>query len=147
MSMVNEYLSFKLGREEYGIPIQEVQEIKQLEPWNRIPTAPAHVKGILNLRGQIVSVIDLPHALKMPPFEAGPNSVMIVLQYASGHVGLLVDSVSDVIELAPTDIQPAPQLKGVNPDHLLGLGVHQERMIILLNIPSVLDLKNTAQAA
>lgn len=110
-----------------------------------LPTTPPHVKGVLNLMGQMVSVIDLPKALKMKEFEPTAQSVMIVLEYETGHIGLLVDSVSDVIGLSMEQIQPAPLLEGLRPDHFLGLGVREERMIILLNIPSILSLKPSFQ--
>jgi len=130
-----EFLSFTLGAEEYGIDIQKVQELRGYDAVTRIANAPAYIKGVVNLRGIIVPIIDmrLKLALGTPTYDQ--FTVVIVLNLGTRVVGMVVDSVSDVITLTRDQIKPAPAMgSAVNSDYLLGLGTIDERMLILVDI-------------
>ncbi|OSZ67377.1 chemotaxis protein CheW [Hydrogenophaga sp. IBVHS2] len=138
-SHAGEFLSFRLGGEEYGIDILKVQEIRGYEVPTRIANAPQAVLGVLNLRGVIVPVIDM--RLKFHLTEAPYNSqtVTIVLTIGGRVVGMVVDSVSAVIALAQGQIRPAPTFSAaVATDHLIGIASpdpeHPEQLIILMDI-------------
>jgi len=130
-----EVLAFTLGREEYGIDILAVQEIRGYETVTRIANAPPFIKGVVNLRGVIVPVVDMriKFALANPTYDA--TTVVIVLNLGTSTVGIVVDSVSDVTNLTADQIRPAPDMGGaLNGDHLTGLGTVGDRMLILLDI-------------
>ena len=132
---VSEFLSFTLGAEEYGINILEVQEIRGYEAVTRILNAPAFMKGVVNLRGVIVPVVDMriKFGLGAPAYDQ--FTVVIILNIGNRTIGMVVDSVSDVIALQPTQIKHAPQMgSAFNTEHLLGLGIIEDRMIILVDI-------------
>ena len=130
-----EYLTFRLGDEEYGVDILKVQEIRGYEPPTRIANAPPFVKGIVNLRGVIVPIVDLRirFGLGAPQYDA--FTVVIVLNVAGRVVGAVVDSVSDVLELAPDQVRDAPDIAAViDNGYIVGLGTVGERLLILLDI-------------
>jgi purine-binding chemotaxis protein CheW len=110
-AIATEPLSFRLGREEYGIPILKVQEIRGFEPPTRMVTAHRHVLGVLNLRGTIVPILDMRLAYGLEPAYGG-ETVSIVLNIDQHVVGLVVDAVSDVVALTEQEIRPAPQVAG-----------------------------------
>ena len=133
-----EYLSFRLGAEEYGIDILKVQEIRSYEPPTRIANAPAFLKGVINLRGVIVPVVDLRVKFGC---EAEINAItaVIVLGVKGRVIGAVVDSVSDVLELAHDAIKPAPSMGSVvDTSHLIGIATVAERMLILMDIESLM---------
>lgn len=149
-----EVLSFRLGKEEYGINILKVQEIRGYDTVTRIPSAPSFLKGVINLRGQIVPIVDM--RLRFGLGEASYDNFTVVIILNIGHhvIGMVVDSVSDVVTLAPEHIKPAPALGGaIDAESLHGLGTVGERMLILLDIDHLMaspemGLINTlAQAA
>jgi purine-binding chemotaxis protein CheW len=130
-----EVLSFRLGPEEYGISILKVQEIRGYEAVTRIANAPGYLKGVINLRGQIVPIVDM--RLRFNLDKAGYDSFTVVIILNIGHhvIGMVVDSVSDVVTLAPEQVKPAPAMGGgIEADCLQGLGTVGERMLILLDI-------------
>jgi len=149
-----EVLVFVLGKEEYGVDILKVQEIRGYEKVTPIPGGPAYLKGVVNLRGIIVPVIDLrvKFGLAEPRYDA--FTVVIILRIAGRVVGIVVDGVSDVVGLAPNEVKPAPQLGAlVDSSFLAGLATQGERMILLLDIEKFLSsgelnvLKQAAEAA
>ncbi len=137
-----EYLTFRLDAEEYGIDILRVQEIRGYEPPTRLASAPECVRGVLNLRGVIVPIVDLRMKFGIEArFDA--FTVTVVLNVCGRTVGAVVDSVSDVIELQPAQIQEAPQFSGADDaGHITGLGTVKqgasERMLILLDIQQLM---------
>jgi len=136
----NEVLSFRLGREEYAISILNVQEIRGYEQPTRLASAPAYLKGIVNLRGHIVPIVDM--RLKFGIGEAVYDAftVVIVLNIAHHVIGMVVDSVSDVVTLSPDQIRPAPEMGAtLDANCLLGLGTVDERMLILLDIDQLMQ--------
>ncbi|MCZ2499328.1 chemotaxis protein CheW [Xylophilus sp. Kf1] len=135
-----EYLTFRLDKEEYGIDILKVQEIRGYEPPTRIANAPAFIKGVVNLRGTIVPIVDM--RLKFNCDQADYNSftVVIILNLRNRVVGIVVDSVSDVLELSPDHIKAAPEIESVIDNGcILGLGSIGERMLILLDIEKLMS--------
>ena len=146
-----EVLVFVLGSEEYAVDILKVQEIRGFDKVTPIPAAPAYLKGIVNLRGVIVPVIDLRLKFQMPEPRYDATTVMVVLRVAGRVIGMVVDAVSDVVRLAPGDIKAAPQLGAVvDGSYIAGLATQDERMILLLDIEKFLssaELNLLAQAA
>ena len=135
-----EYLSFRLGAEEYGIDILRVQEIRSFEEPTRIANSPPHLKGVVNLRGVIVPVVDLRIKLGCEKIEYNSFTVVIVLNVKGRVVGAVVDSVSDVMQLAEQMIQPAPEMSAtiVDTTYITGIANVNERLLILMDIESLM---------
>lgn len=130
-----EYLAFTLGQEEYGIDILKVQEIRGYETVTRIANAPDFIKGVLNLRGVIVPIVDMRIKLNLGEPTYDQFTVVIILNIGERVVGMVVDSVSDVITLASEQIKPAPEMgSAASMDYMIGLGTVDERMLILVDI-------------
>ena len=135
-----EYLTFRLGREEYGIDILKVQEIRGYEPPTRIANAPDFIKGVVNLRGTIVPIVDMRLKFNCSSAEYDAFTVVIILNLRQRIVGIVVDSVSDVMELAPENLRPAPEVDSViDSDSVIGLGSLADRMLILLDIEKLMS--------
>jgi len=133
----HEYLAFTIGDEEYGIDILTVQEIRGYDLVTRIAGAPAFIKGVINLRGEIVPIVDMRIKLGLERVQYDTFTVVIVLTVAGRVLGMVVDGVSDVLTLAPDQIRPAPELgAAVDTRHIVGLGTIEDRMLILLDIAS-----------
>ena len=143
-AQAGEYLTFKLGAEEYGIDILKVQEIRGYENPTRIANAPAFIKGVVNLRGVIVPIIDLRLKFGLGDAQYNELTVVIVLNVAQRVVGIVVDSVSDVLALDAEQIKPAPQFNSMlDASFITGLGsVKQgdvELMLILADIEQLMS--------
>ena len=135
-----EYLTFRLGQEEYGIDILKVQEIRGYEPPTRISPAPPFIKGVTNLRGTIVPIVDMRLRLACAQAEYNSFTVVIVLNLRERVVGIVVDSVSDVLELKPEQVRPPPDVdSAIEAQCLRGLGSVGERMLILLDIEKLMS--------
>ncbi|MGQ0709266.1 MAG: chemotaxis protein CheW [Rhodoferax sp.] len=135
-----EYLTFRLGQEEYGIDILKVQEIRGYEPPTRVANAPEFIKGVVNLRGTIVPIIDMRLKFRCAKVEYNTFTVVIILNLRSRIVGIVVDSVSDVMELPPESFRSAPDVESViDSSAVLGLGSVGERMLILLDIEKLMS--------
>src|SRR5882757_8525757 len=106
---VNEFLTFKLGGQEYGIDILKVQEIRGYDTVTRIANAPAFIKGVINLRGNIVPIVDMRIKFNLQQVRYDAFTVVIILNVAKRVVGMVVDGVSDVLTLSPAQIRPAPE--------------------------------------
>jgi purine-binding chemotaxis protein CheW len=146
-----QYLSFVLGKEEYGVDILRVQEIRSWEPVSRVPNVPAYEKGVVNLRGAIVPIIDLRERFALSKVEYTPLTVVVVLQTGSGNhtriMGVVVDSVSDVISVEKTEIQGAPDFgTKVSNEFINGLVSVSERMVMLLDVDKLLTIENFDQS-
>jgi purine-binding chemotaxis protein CheW len=136
----SEYLTFRLGAEEYGIDILRVQEIRSYEEPTRIANSPNFIKGVVNLRGVIVPVVDLRIKLGCESVEYNGFTVVIVLNVKGRVVGAVVDSVSDVLELAKDQINPAPEMSTtVDTTFITGIASVGERMLILMDIESLMS--------
>ena len=134
-SGAREYLTFKLDQEEYGIDILKVQEIRGYEPPTRVANAPSFIKGVMNLRGTIVPIVDLRLKFNCSKAEYNTFTVVIILNLRSRIVGVVVDSVSDVMELQPENLKSAPEIESaIDSSAVQGLGSLGDRMLILLDI-------------
>jgi purine-binding chemotaxis protein CheW len=135
-----EFLTFRLGAEEYGIDILRVQEIRSYEEPTRIANAPSFIKGVVNLRGVIVPVVDLRIKLNCEKVEYNGFTVVIVLNVHGRVVGAVVDSVSDVLELSSELIKPAPEMNStVDTGFITGIASVGERMLILMDIEALMS--------
>ena len=134
-----EFLTFRLGGEEYGIDILKVQEIRSYEQPTRIANAPDFIKGVVNLRGVIVPIVDLRLKLNCATAEYNSFTVVIVLNVRNRVVGAVVDSVSDVLELGAGTIKPAPEMHtSVDTSFITGIGSVNDRMLILMDIEALM---------
>ena len=147
-SQGGEFLTFRLGAEEYGIDILRVQEIRSYEQPTRIANAPSFIKGVVNLRGVIVPIIDLRLKLNCQSAEYNAFTVVVVLNVRGRVVGAVVDSVSDVLELHKEEIKPAPELNStIDASFITGIGTvktgqgenESERMLILMDIEGLMS--------
>jgi purine-binding chemotaxis protein CheW len=139
-----EYLTFRLGAEEYGIDILRVQEIRSYEPPTRIANAPPFLKGVVNLRGVIVPIVDLRLKLACANADYNGFTVVIVLNVRGRVVGAVVDSVSDVLALGKDQIKPAPELaSSIDTSFITGIGAVKnadvERLLILIDIEALMS--------
>ena len=133
-----EFLTFTLGQEEYGVDILKVQEIRGYDAVTRLPDAPEYIKGVINLRGTIVPVIDMRVKFRLEA-KVDALTVMIVLNVADRVVGMVVDSVSDVVQLTAEQIRAMPEVgTGIDRRFLTGIGALDERMLILLDIEGLM---------
>ncbi|MET0319117.1 MAG: chemotaxis protein CheW [Duganella sp.] len=153
-STAGEYLAFTLGQEEYGIDIQKVSEIRSYETPTRIANAPEFVKGVVNLRGIIVPIVDMRIKFNLGTPSYDQFTVVIILNIGHRVVGMVVDRVSDVTTLTHEQIKPAPEIgSAINTDHIVGLGTIEDRMLILVDIDRLMSsedmglIEKTALAA
>ena len=145
---VNEFLTFRLGGEEYGIDILRVQEIRGYENPTRIANAPAFIKGVMNLRGTIVPIVDMRIKFNVGEVKYDAFTVVIIMNIAHRVVGMVVDSVSDVLTLTPEQVRQAPEFSGaLDVSYVLGLGSVKmtdkdgnelDRMLILVDIEKLM---------
>ena len=143
--VANEFLTFTLGDEEYGVDILKVQEIRGYDTVTKIPDAPDYLKGVINLRGTIVPVVDLRIKFKLAKAEYNSFTVMIILNIAKRVVGIVVDGVSDVMQLSDAQIRPPPELNaGETSNFITGLGTFDNRMLILVDIEKLLRSQDMA---
>lgn len=130
-----EFLTFTLGAEEYGIDILKVQEIRGYDAVTKITNAPSFIKGVINLRGVIVPIVDLRIKFNLGNFTYDQFTVVIILNIGKRVMGVVVDGVSDVIQLSADNLRPAPEFGSIlDTRYILGLGTVEERMIIVVDI-------------
>ena len=149
-SDTNQFLTFSLGDEEYGVDILKVQEIKGYVTTTRIPNSPPEVTGVLNLRGTIVPIVDLRRKFGLPVLDYDQFTAIVVVVVAGKVMGMIVDSVSEVVNIPPSDIQPPPEFgNSMTASQLRGMGRLGDKLIILLDIEQVLvgDRSGMALAA
>ncbi|EHD22053.1 MULTISPECIES: chemotaxis protein CheW [Brenneria] len=140
-----EFLIFTLGDEEYGVDILKVQEIRGYDQVTRIANTPAFIKGVTNLRGVIVPIVDLRIKFAQQEVDYDDNTVVIVLNLGQRVVGIVVDGVSDVLSLTADQIRPAPEFAvTLSTEYLTGLGSLGERMLILVDIEKLLSSEEMA---
>jgi purine-binding chemotaxis protein CheW len=136
----SEFLTFTLGSEEYGMDILKVQEIRGYDAVTTIANTPEFIKGVINLRGTIVPIVDLRIKFHLGTVEYNQLTVVIILNLGHRVVGIVVDSVSDVLALTPEQIRPAPDLSaGLDTRYLMGLGTVGDRMLILVDIEKLMS--------
>ncbi|WP_338846051.1 chemotaxis protein CheW [Massilia sp. W12] len=136
----HEFLAFTLGKEEYGIDILKVQEIRGYEAVTRIANAPEFIKGVINLRGIIIPLVDMRIKFNLGAPTYDQFTVVIILNINGRIVGMVVDSVSDVTTLSPEQVKPPPEMGAAfDANYLIGLGTIEERMLILLDIDKLMS--------
>ena len=150
IKQANEFLTFTLGKEEYGVEILKVQEIRSYEVPTTIANAPVFLKGVVNLRGVIVPIVDMRIKFGLGSAEYNQFTVVIILNVAHRVVGMVVDGVSDVLTLSAEQIRPAPEFgASLDTQYIIGLGTVDERMLILMDIERLMtssDMALTDQA-
>ncbi|HEX4782137.1 MAG TPA: chemotaxis protein CheW [Usitatibacter sp.] len=135
-----EYLAFRLCDEEYAIDILDVREIRAHEPVTRIAQAPAFLKGVINLRGAIVPIVDLRSRFGLPAAEREAGTVVVILALGTGYVGVAVDAVVDVVALARDDVHPAPSFEaGIDTSFIRGIAPLDGRMLIVADLAGLLE--------
>ena len=132
-------VGFQLGNEEYGIDILKVQEINRVAEITKIPQSPDFVEGVINLRGNVIPIIDLRKRFHMPEREHDRQTRIVVGEIEGRTVGLIVDAVSEVIRLPANTIEPAPKIVSENQvDYIKGVGKLEDRLLMLLDIDKIL---------
>jgi purine-binding chemotaxis protein CheW len=140
-------VGFQVGRETYGLPITALHEIVRVPEITAVPDAPAHLEGVINLRGKIVSVIDLRKRFQKAATPLTRQSRILVVEQRGRLVGMIVDSASEVLKIADSEVEPAPSMmKEGGLDCVTGLGKYQKRLIILLDIDKVLTIREQRAA-
>ncbi len=133
-------LTFALGNEEYGVEILKVREIMGLMEITTVPQTPEYMKGVINLRGKVIPIIDLRLKFAMPEVEHTKETCIIVVEVGSEQIGIIVDSVSEVTDIKGEDIEEATSFgQGIDSNFIMGLGKVKEKIIILLDIERVLS--------
>lgn len=140
----NQYLTFMLSGEEYGVDILRVQEIRGWDSVTPIPNTPIYIKGVINIRGTIVPIIDLRERFELESIPYGPTTVVIVLKIVSGDrdrvMGIVVDAVSDTYNITDAELKEAPDFgSAVSIDFVKGLATIDEKMLILLEVDQLLN--------
>jgi purine-binding chemotaxis protein CheW len=147
----SQFLTFQLGDELYGVDILRVQEIKGYTTVTKIPNTPPHIKGVLNLRGTIVPIVELRTKFGMPTIDYTMFTVIVVVVVKEKIMGLVVDAVSDVLNIDRKDIQPPPQFGAkVDVSFLNGIGKSADKLVALLDMDRLLsngDMQDAATAA
>jgi purine-binding chemotaxis protein CheW len=144
LALAGKYMTFRLAREEYGLEILKVRELIGLMEITRVPKAPSHVRGVINLRGKVIPVVDLRLKFGMDPTDPTSQTVIIVVQLSAENggltMGILVDEVLEVRAITAEDIEPPPNLQGeVTSSFVRGVGKADKRVIFLLDIDRVLS--------
>lgn len=145
---IRQFVEFKLSDEEYGIDILQVKTIERMMPITRVPKTPDFVEGVINLRGEIVPVIDLKKRFDLTPSEVTDSTRIIIASIDDITVGMIVDAATEVIQLSQDDIEPAPPIiGGIDANYLEGVGKIDGRLLILLNVAKLLKPQEINQLA
>jgi purine-binding chemotaxis protein CheW len=138
-AVAGKYLTFYLGSEEYGLPILQVQEIVGLLPVTPVPQTPAHVLGVVNLRGQVIPVVDLRARFGLPAVASTPQTCIVFVEAGGQRVGTVVDRVNEVLAIGAADVEPPPALgSSVDTSYLRGLAKSSGHVRLLLDVDRVL---------
>lgn len=141
-------VSFRLCQEEYGIEITKVQEIILMGDITRVPQTPDYIKGLINLRGTVIPIIDLRRRFSLPEEPAGDETRIMVVNVRGKTIGIIVDAVSEVLRIARDQIAPPPPtVAGLGREYLTGLVKLDKRLLILLDIDQILDAEGTAEVS
>jgi len=137
---IRQFIVFKLDEQLYGIDIQNVQIIERIKPIMRVPKAPACVKGVLNLRGEIIPVISLREQFDLLTSEHTDKTRIIIVKLDEAMVGIIVDEVKEVIELAEDQVEAVQNIQGkIKANHILGVGKVDSNIITLLNLSNIIE--------
>jgi purine-binding chemotaxis protein CheW len=139
-------VSFKIGGEEFGVDILKVQEINRMLEVTKVPNAPEHIDGVINLRGKVIPVVALRRRFGMERKENDKNTRIIVLELLGKVVGFVVDAVSEVLRIPQSVTEPPPAISGVHSEYITAVGKLDNRLLILLDLEKVLRLDELAEA-
>lgn len=132
---------FKLGREEYGVSILQVQEIKRITEITRVPHTPDYIKGVINLRGSVLPVIDLKKRLNLPQQAPTEDTRIIIVKVEELSIGMVVDAVSEVLTISQQHVDSPEVVAGsVSANYLSGVGKLEDRLLILLNLEAIIGV-------
>lgn len=146
LNVETKYVVFNVDNEHYGIDINNVKSIEKIQHFTRIPNSPMYVKGVINLRGEVVPVIDLRLRFELDYKEFNSNSRIIIIFVNELQIGLLVDSSSEVIEINPEEIDSPPMIKdNISDDFIKGIGKQDGKLIILIDVEKVIGIKEIEQ--
>jgi purine-binding chemotaxis protein CheW len=141
------YLEFQLGTEHFGIPLLEVRELISIPETTPIPYTPKYIKGIMNLRGQVISVVDLRTKLAIKPNEVTNENAVVIVEFEGVILGLIVDAINRVIQAAPEQIKEIPEVKSeTNKDYINGVFQNQNELTVLLNLKNLFNVKEISLA-
>ncbi len=141
-------VSFKIGPEEFGVDITKVQEINRMVDITKVPQAPAFVEGVINLRGKVIPIIDLRKRLGVAHQENDKNTRIVVVDIDSHVMGMIVDSVSEVLRIPVSTIEPPPDIAtGANAEYIQGVAKMEDRLLIFLDLSRVIDLDTISALA
>ncbi len=141
-----QFVVFRLGNEEYGVPITQVKEINRLTTTTKVPRSPVFVEGIINLRGQIIPIIDMKKRFDLALTEYTGDARIIVIQVGDHTFGVEVDSVSEVLRINSNNIEPAPHIVcGIDSKYITGVAKVDDRLLILLDLNKLLSDEEKAQ--
>lgn len=129
---------FRLAKEEYGLPITQVQEINRLVPITKLPQTPSFMEGIINLRDRIIPVVDLRKRFQLAITDYTDDTRIIIVEVNGQTVGVIVDAVTEVVRLVSTSVEPPPQSFVLDAKYIHGVGKLDDRLLILLNIDNIL---------
>lgn len=145
-SLAGKYLTFHLANEEYGLEILRVIEIIGLIEVTAIPRTPDYVKGVINLRGKVIPVVDLRRKFGLEEAEKTKETCIVVVDIGGSHMGIVVDAVSEVLDIKSSEIEPAPALgAGLDTSFILGMGKTNDQVTILLEIEKILNSQELVQ--
>lgn len=134
-------VSFNIGSEEFGVDILKVQEINRMVEITKVPQAPHYVEGVINLRGKVIPIIDLRKRFSLELKEADKNTRIVVVDIGGNILGMIVDSVSEVLRLPANTIEPPPDLvTGINAEYINGVAKLEDRLLIFLDLSKVVDV-------
>jgi purine-binding chemotaxis protein CheW len=140
MSGELQLVSFKIGSEEFGVDILKVQEIIRMVEITKVPQAPIYVEGVINLRGRVIPIIDLRKRLNLELAEMDKNTRIVVVDIGGNIMGMIVDSVSEVLRLPSKTIEPPPDLvSGIDSDHISGVAKLEDRLLIFLDLSRIVS--------
>lgn len=141
-------VSFKIGSEEFGVDILKVQEINRMVEITKVPQAPHYVEGVINLRGKVIPIVNLRKRFDLELKEYDKNTRIVVVDIGGNIMGMVVDSVSEVLRLPSSTIEPAPEIvTGINSEYIKGVAKLEDRLLIFLDLSKVIDMNEMAGMA
>jgi purine-binding chemotaxis protein CheW len=140
-SQIERYLEFKLGHENYAVQLLKIKEVIPHPETTPLPNGPSHFLGVMNLRGQIISVVDLRKKLKIAIKDEDQENAVIIMNFDGICIGLVVDSIDKVLNVSMSDVSEIPEVESaVNGKYIQGIYKHEESLVVLLNLEKVLDI-------
>jgi purine-binding chemotaxis protein CheW len=141
-------VSFKIGSEEFGVDILKVQEINRMVEITKVPQAPHYVEGVINLRGKVIPIVDLRKRFSLDLKEHDKNTRIVVVDIGGNIMGMIVDSVSEVLRLPSSTIEPPPEIvTGINSEYIKGVAKLDDRLLIFLDLSKVIDVEEMVSMA